>query len=1137
MTANDLAERPQVRFAEPDGIFSGRGAYTPNDPCFPEGWGIHNTGQGGGIADKDMDGPEGWDVTTGDPCVIVVIFDCGVDQSHPDIHQIPGKDFTGEGGGGGPFKSNDNHGTAVAGCVSAIIDNGLGTVGIAPDCRVFSARVYSTRSDGDWDGEASDMVDALAWAVGIGAKVTNNSNIYFSGSSIIAQKYAETRVNGIIHFASAGNQRKNKIGWPASLASVNAITAINRYGSLWFQGTGVGSNWGSGVAFTAPGQDIWTTDISGSTGYNPGDYHLGTGTSYASPYAAGVAALVLSCNPSLSPEQVEKYVDDNAPGDPGQGDPTVSDPNEDGSSDHPFDAIQEAIDVICGPGLVVVRDGTYTGTGNKNIDFGGKTITLKSENGAEVTTIDCENTVRGFYFHHGEGPESVVDGFKIINGFGAPGLGYGGGIWCSYSSPTIANCTISNCSAAISTSQGGGMSNFYCNPTVTNCVFSYNSSNWGAGMSNQESNPIVTNCIFNNNLAAREGGGIYNYDSNDVMLINCTFNGNRANESGGGVKNIGWSEPKLINCTFSGNSASYGGGMFNSYSEPKLFNCTFSGNLADDYGGGICNYSSSSQTLNNCILWCNSAPSGPEIYDDAASSSTVSYSDVKGSYPGTGNKDTDPCFLRLPNDGGDGWGDDPATGGIDEGANDDFGNLHLSPGSPCIGAGDNTAVPQDVADIDSDGDTLEPTPWDLDGNPRIVSGTVDMGAYEFQGILYVDDDASNDPGHGDSTVSDPNENGSAEHPFDAIQEAIDIAHNGDTAMVLDGTYRGTGNKNIDFGGKAITVRSKNGPKVTVIDCENLDRGFYFHSGEGGYSIVAGLTITDGNVSPHNGGGILCDNSSPTIINCIISGNTAGTFGGGMFCTNNSFPEIINCVFSGNKTVPGGPGGGIACVFYGNPTLSNCTFSGNSSKSFGGGLYCMQMSYASVLNCIFHDNTAAYGPQIAIVEASDVAIGYTNLPGSQPAIYKDYNSHIIWYPGNIDLDPMLMEDGHLRSGSPCIDAGNNTLVPADFADLDNDDNTFEPLPFDLDNHPRIADGDCNDTTIVDMGAYEFDYAYAGDFDSQCDVDFVDYAIFALAWLTEPGDAQWNPACDISVPADNHIDWNDFDVFANNWLAGK
>lgn len=71
----------------------------------------------------------------------------------------------------------------------------------------------------------------------------------------------------------------------------------------------------------------------------------------------------------------------------------------------------------------------------------------------------------------------------------------------------------------------------------------------------------------------------------------------------------------------------------------------------------------------------------------------------------------------------------------------------------------------------------------------------------------------------------------------------------------------------------------------------------------------------------------------------------------------------------------------------------------------------------------------------------------------------------------------------------------------------------------------------------MGAYEFNYAYIGDFDGQCDVDFADFAIFALAWLTEQGDGQYNPACDISLPADEYVDWRDLDILTDNWLAGK
>ena len=86
-----------------------------------------------------------------------------------------------------------------------------------------------------------------------------------------------------------------------------------------------------------------------------------------------------------------------------------------------------------------------------------------------------------------------------------------------------------------------------------------------------------------------------------------------------------------------------------------------------------------------------------------------------------------------------------------------------------------------------------------------------------QATRWVDDDAPNDPGPGDPAVSDPPEDGTATHPFDAIQEGIDAAVDGDTVLVLDGTYSGTGNRDIGFLGKAITVRSENGPAGCLVD--------------------------------------------------------------------------------------------------------------------------------------------------------------------------------------------------------------------------------------------------------------------------------------------------------------------------------
>ena len=113
---------------------------------------------------------------------------------------------------------------------------------------------------------------------------------------------------------------------------------------------------------------------------------------------------------------------------------------------------------------------------------------------------------------------------------------------------------------------------------------------------------------------------------------------------------------------------------------------------------------------------------------------------------------------------------------------------------------------------------------------------------------FVDDDAPNDPGSGNTLVSDPLEDGTNEHPFDSIQEGIDAATSGvDEVVVLAGSYRGPGNVNVDFLGKAITVRSLDGPDVTIVDCENQPetRGFVFETGYHRGSVLRGFTKPGG----------------------------------------------------------------------------------------------------------------------------------------------------------------------------------------------------------------------------------------------------------------------------------------------------
>lgn len=304
--ANSLATLPEVRFAESDMIMTARRMLTPNDPYFSLLWGLHNTGQSGGTPDMDVDAPEAWDISTGDSSIKVVILDDGVEQDHPDINQLSGWDFTGQGTGGGPGNQCDNHGTAVAGCVSAIINNSTGVVGVAPDCKVMSARytISNIGSPCPNSGiyQVSWLVSALDWAQTNGARVTNNSNS-IGYSSSVNNKYQTTRAAGLVHFAASGNEGTQSLGYPASSQYVNAVGALDRNGER-----ADFSNYENGLAFTAPGEEIRTTDRTGSDGYASGDYTWTQGTSFSSPYAAGVAALVLSVDDSLEAAQVEELM-------------------------------------------------------------------------------------------------------------------------------------------------------------------------------------------------------------------------------------------------------------------------------------------------------------------------------------------------------------------------------------------------------------------------------------------------------------------------------------------------------------------------------------------------------------------------------------------------------------------------------------------------------------------------------------------------------------------------------------------------------------------------------------------------------------------------------------------------------------
>ncbi|WP_419192137.1 S8 family peptidase [Engelhardtia mirabilis] len=314
-----LRQSESILWAESDCLFEGSSAHAgatqgngpviaPSDPLFGLQWAHENDYPSSKGFDIDLDTQLAWALTKGSQAVPVMVIDVGVDLAHPDLTVTLGADFTGAGGGGGPVEPCDKHGTAVAGCIGAIHDNGLGVAGAAPDAALFSARCFVTLPDctGAWTTQYSWTAAALAWGADNGARVSVNSNYYNQYSFAIANAYEQTRGQGMVHFASAGNS-SGAITWPASLPEVHAITAMTDYGTL-----ASFSCKGPQAGFCAPGQGIWTTDVSGDGGYVEGDVCQVSGTSYAAPLAASVAALVLAMDPTLEPDQVDQILRDTA---------------------------------------------------------------------------------------------------------------------------------------------------------------------------------------------------------------------------------------------------------------------------------------------------------------------------------------------------------------------------------------------------------------------------------------------------------------------------------------------------------------------------------------------------------------------------------------------------------------------------------------------------------------------------------------------------------------------------------------------------------------------------------------------------------------------------------------------------------
>ncbi len=282
-----------------------------NDVVDAMQWSLNNNRQLWGTAGADIRAPQAWGITEGSDTITVAVIDEGVDTTHPDLTGkfVQGYDATGGGSGGKP-SGDEAQGTNIAGVAAAITDNLEGVAGIAKHARIMPVRVVVGGTTQD-----SWLADGISWAVDQGADVLSNGWGGGTASSAVTNAIKDARNlgrggRGSIVVSPAGDDN-GSVQYPATLSETLAVGSLSPCderttptscdGEFWW-----GGNYGSKLDLSAPGVDMWSTDISGASGYDPGDYHFGfSGTPASAAVVSGVAALVLAWDPGLTASQLE----------------------------------------------------------------------------------------------------------------------------------------------------------------------------------------------------------------------------------------------------------------------------------------------------------------------------------------------------------------------------------------------------------------------------------------------------------------------------------------------------------------------------------------------------------------------------------------------------------------------------------------------------------------------------------------------------------------------------------------------------------------------------------------------------------------------------------------------------------------
>jgi len=641
-----------------------------------------------------------------------------------------------------------------------------------------------------------------------------------------------------------------------------------------------------------------------------------------------------------------------------------------------FQTIQDAIDGSASGDTVLVSPGTYVETINfmgKNITVASLFLTTGDEAYLDSTIIDGDRNGSVVRLDSGENNGALLTGFTIRNGSGsidAENDVSGGGIHCHDASPRLSYLKVLDNNAWYA-------AGIYCelgsDAIIDHCLISGNTASIaGGGMDCYAASPTVTNCTITGNNAIR-GGGLYLYDNCNLTISNSIFWNN---------------EPQEI--------------LFAMTGAPDTLNIFYSDVMNGERDVNL--------NHNGVLIWGDgNLDRDPEFA--AAENGNYALTDASPCLDAgnpDGGRDPDGTWMELgalhmPHE----RNDQPRI--LIDAVSYEFDAVELGQSVEAqIQLRNVGYAPLTVSEISLSGDNPDDFSVDFE---QVVS--VDPGQIETIRTSFTPSEvgqrfadllvSSNDPVYSEieAALTGFGVNRQDRHvwivPDDLlnIQDAISMSVDGDTVLVRPGEYQ----ENVVFTGKEIILASfyltDNNPETivnTIIHGDSSGGVVSFLDGEGATTKLVGFTITGGL------DGIYCETSSPTIRNCIVTGNTAVNAGGaGLYARGGAAPQLINCTIIGN------------------------------SARWGGGEYIREGSSTTLTNCIVWDNDPDAAYSSGAGAQNRMIVGYSDVQDGQQGIVTNGNCQLTWGNGNQNSDPRFIDpdNGNFRlsEGSPCIDAGN------------------------------------------------------------------------------------------------------------------